>query len=389
MSEKINEVISETWPELKGKELSEKDGVFLLKVKGALKQYNDVSAQKDNAESEEVSIEQKFNETYGAMIEGMSETDIQMLKEAFALEVASSQTNDNLMSIVVNKEAEEKDLGKYVALWQSSQDMLNIYHNIFEPDRQKFEQAMLDGNTENFISNFKELGAQDTAFQYGEALLAFFSNDISNLRAAEEQQRKINKAQGFQYALDDINNPLILKEIKEDGSISYFNATEHAINNAKKNLDEDNIIQNILNTGNAKALKELLDNCPEVQQMMNVLEAKAETDLGLFVGKAWEKLTHDEKEMLFSLAKENPKEIIVLSEGTKDCKIFGIGDLKAKISSPQVKAKASEVLATDLTNSLKRLAANPLEGMDKKLGIGGEFKENLSLNLEARKQMRA
>ena len=389
MSEKINEVISETWPELKGKELSEKDGVFLLKVKGALKQYNDVSAQKDNAESEEVSIEQKFNETYGAMIEGMSETDIQMLKEAFALEVASSQTNDNLMSIVVNKEAEEKDLGKYVALWQSSQDMLNIYHNIFEPDRQKFEQAMLDGNTENFISNFKELGAQDTAFQYGEALLAFFSNDISNLRAAEEQQRKINKAQGFQYALDDINNPLILKEIKEDGSISYFNATEHAINNAKKNLDEDNIIQNILNTGNAKALKELLDNCPEVQQMMNVLEAKAETDLGLFVGKAWEKLTPDEKEMLFSLAEENPKEIIVLSEGTKDCKIFGIGDLKAKISSPQVKARASELLATDLTDSLKRLAANPLEGMDKKLGIGGEFKENLSLNLEARKQMRA
>lgn len=389
MSEKINEAISETWPELKGKELSEKDGVFLLKVKGSLKQYNDVSAQKDNAESEEVSIEQKFNETYGAMIEGMSETDIQMLKEAFALEVASSQTNDNQMSIVVNKEAEEKDLGKYVALWQSSQDMLNIYHNIFEPDRQKFEQAMLDGNTENFISNFTELGAQDAAFQYGEALLAFFSNDISDLRAAEEQQRKINKAQGFQYALDDINNPLILKEIKKDGSISHFNVTEHIIENQKQNLDEDNIIQNILRTGNAKVLKELFDNSPEIQQMMNVLEAKAETDLGLFVGKAWEKLTHDEKEMLFSLAEENPKEIIVLSEGTKDCKIFGIGDLKAKISSPQVKAKAAEVLVTDLTDSLKRLAANPLEGMDKKLGIGGEFKENLSLNLEARKQMRA
>ena len=381
MSEKINEVISETWPELKGKELSEKDGVFLLKVKGSLKQYNDVSAQKDNAESEEVSIEQKFNETYGAMIEGMSETDIQMLKEAFALEVASSQTNDNQMSIVVNKEAEEKDLGKYVALWQSSQDMLNIYHNIFEPDRQKFEQAMLDGNTENFISNFKELGAQDTAFQYGEALLSFFSNDISDLRAANKQLGK--------GALDDINNPEIIETKDKDGSISHFNVTEHIIKSQKQNFDEDNIIQNILGTGNAKVLKELFDNSPEVQQMMNVLEAKAETDLGLFVGKAWEKLTPDEKEMLFSLAEENPKEIIVLSEGTKDCKIFGIGDLKAKISSPQVKAKASEVLATDLTDSLKRLAANPLEGMDKKLGIGGEFKENLSLNLEARKQMRA
>lgn len=381
MSEKINEVISETWPELKGKELSEKDGVFLLKIKGSLKQYNDVSAQKDNAESEEVSIEQKFNETYGAMIEGMSETDIQMLKEAFALEVASSQTNDNLMSIVVNKEAEEKNLGKYVALWQSSQDMLNIYHNIFEPDRQKFEQAMLDGNTENFISNFKELGAQDTAFQYGEALLAFFSNDISNLEAANKQLGK--------GALDDINNPEIIETKDKDGSISHFNVTEHMIESQKQNFDEDNIIQNILRTGNAKVLKELFDNSPEIQQMMNVLEAKAETDLGLFVGKAWEKLTPDEKEMLFSLAEENPKEIIVLSEGTKDCKIFGIGDLKAKISSPQVKAKASEVLATDLTDSLKRLAANPLEGMDKKLGIGGEFKENLSLNLEARKQMRA
>ena len=381
MSEKINEVISETWPELKGKELSEKDGVFLLKIKGSLKQYNDVSAQKDNAESEEVSIEQKFNETYGAMIEGMSETDIQMLKEAFALEVASSQTNDNLMSIVVNKEAEEKNLGKYVALWQSSQDMLNIYHNIFEPDRQKFQQAMLDGNTENFISNFKELGAQDTAFQYGEALLAFFSNDISNLEAANKQLGK--------GALDDINNPEIIETKDKDGSISHFNVTEHMIESQKQNFDEDNIIQNILRTGNAKVLKELFDNSPEIQQMMNVLEAKAETDLGLFVGKAWEKLTPDEKEMLFSLAEENPKEIIVLSEGTKDCKIFGIGDLKAKISSPQVKAKASEVLATDLTDSLKRLAANPLEGMDKKLGIGGEFKENLSLNLEARKQMRA
>ena len=353
----------------------------MLKIKGSLKQYNDVSAQKDNAESEEVSIEQKFNETYGAMIEGMSETDIQMLKEAFALEVASSQTNDNLMSIVVNKEAEEKNLGKYVALWQSSQDMLNIYHNIFEPDRQKFEQAMLDGNTENFISNFKELGAQDTAFQYGEALLAFFSNDISNLEAANKQLGK--------GALDDINNPEIIETKDKDGSISHFNVTEHMIESQKQNFDEDNIIQNILRTGNAKVLKELFDNSPEIQQMMNVLEAKAETDLGLFVGKAWEKLTPDEKEMLFSLAEENPKEIIVLSEGTKDCKIFGIGDLKAKISSPQVKAKASEVLATDLTDSLKRLAANPLEGMDKKLGIGGEFKENLSLNLEARKQMRA
>lgn len=381
MSEKINEVISETWPELKGKELSEKDGVFLLKVKGALKQYQDISAQKDNAESEEVSIEQKFNETYGAMIEGMSETDIQMLKEAFALEVASSQTNDNQMSIVVNKEAEEKDLGKYVALWQSSQDMLNIYHNIFEPDRQKFEQAMLDGNTENFISNFKELGAQDTAFQYGEALLAFFSNDISDRKSASGRVIQECIDQGIHFKPDDINNPVLVEQ--PDGSL--FNLTEHKINSYKETSNEDNIIKDILGTGNAKVLKELLDNCPEVQQMMNIIEAKAESGLGYFIGKSWEKLSDEEKKTLFELAKDNPKEMIVLSEGTTDCKIFGIGDLKAKIESPEVKAKAANVLATDLTNSIKRLAEHPLDNMNKKLGIGGEFKEDLSINLEARK----
>lgn len=391
MTEKINEILAETWPELKGKELSEEEEIFLLKVDVARKDSKkadqttsaktvddlflatygemiesmkkpdmtekeleefeaNVKMLKDafvmeqseaNTPAEEIPVnktpDEIFQETYGDMLQGMDEKDIEALKDAFTEDLKKADSASKTDMSLVKANTNEENVERYEPILSSATDLLHVY-NILHKDFSRLNEEMLknvDMNTD--LSNSSLNTYQETNYDYMWKLQTFFANDLL-----------------------------------DRGSTSA-----------------DIVIEEIHRTGSAKGLKSILETNPEIQQMMNVLEAKAETSLGMFTGKSWEKLSADEQKSLMDIAKENPKEMIILAHGCKDCKIFGIGDLKAKIESPEVKAKAKEVLATDLTPSIKRLAEHPLEGMDKKLGIGGEFKEDLSLNLSAARQARA
>ena len=79
------------------------------------------------------------------------------------------------------------------------------------------------------------------------------------------------------------------------------------------------------------------------------------------------------KEGIRDLIYMHPRETLVIADGTKETKIFGLGDFLAKLNAVSKDAKAVD--ATNLTSSINRLQENPKPGFDKKMGIGGEFKE--------------
>lgn len=79
------------------------------------------------------------------------------------------------------------------------------------------------------------------------------------------------------------------------------------------------------------------------------------------------KIRHDMHEMVL----RHPREILVLTDGCEDTKIFGLSDLKAKIE--KVSDRAQEVNPLNLDKSIDALQSNRQTGFSRQLGIGKEL----------------
>jgi hypothetical protein len=67
----------------------------------------------------------------------------------------------------------------------------------------------------------------------------------------------------------------------------------------------------------------------------------------------------------------HPREVLVLTDGCEDTKIFGLSDLKAKIEKVSDRAKSVDPL--NLDKSIDALQSNKQKGFSKQIGIGKEL----------------
>lgn len=79
------------------------------------------------------------------------------------------------------------------------------------------------------------------------------------------------------------------------------------------------------------------------------------------------KIRHDMHEMVL----RHPREVLVLTDGCEDTKIFGLSDLKAKIEKVSDRAKSVDPL--NLDKSIDALQSNKQKGFSKQIGIGKEL----------------
>ena len=402
MTEKAEQIIAETYPETKDMKLTDTEQILLLKIKGALKQYQEAKNKYNPIEdsnkqvSEETleqkfqalygsaivgmdeasinqirqefikeqqtldstatqkqtleqTLEEKFQANYGTVIDGMSKEDIEIIRQQFIKEQQAEKNQDvtDEQEYLTKRNFEEHDLSTYMPLLTSAKDLCNLYNHTLKPDYEAYLQDLnegkivykgdinitIDPKTGNIkrnspsVTDEKEL-AETKREIYGMALQTLFANDY----------------------------------FFKDSSLK----------------SEDTVLNEIERTGNAKALKQILDYSPAIQQIMSRLHGCASFDFGHMMGQKWQ--DSENKDEIQKLIHDHPKETLALVYGAEDTVIHGLGDLKAKLELPEVKAMAAKIQITDLTASIKKLQQEPLlKGMDKAKGIGGEFKEPMAI----------
>jgi len=176
------------------------------------------------------------------------------------------------------------------------------------------------------------------------------------------------------------------QNFEENSSLPDRPLTKDDIKEFKKSFSQEQLNNMLLP---AHEITEIRKKHPEMKfsqahDCFASMQAIAEFHFGEMMGKdlkASMELSKEglsEQHDLRNIVMQHPREVLVLTDGYKDTKIHGLGDFIAKINT--VKEKAQDIDATDLAAGLNKLQKEKLSGMDKKMGIGGEFKETLVIN---------
>ena len=243
MTEKINEILAETWPELKGKELSEEEEIFLLKVDVARK-----DSKKADQTTSAKTVDDLFLATYGEMIESMKKPDmtekeleefeanVKMLKDAFVME--QSEANTPAEEIPVNKTPDEIFQETYGDMLQGMDE--KDIDRLRNCDKNFFNE--IHGNEINLTGKVNNTTC--VVWRIATNIFDYIEEDLKRLEKkkkeltneiVEVQQEKTKALLGFDLNIENIYN-LIFAHIDTFMHKYYDVLKETSINDGRNKL---------------------------------------------------------------------------------------------------------------------------------------------------------
>lgn len=251
----------------------------------------------------------------------------------------------------------------------SPETLLEMYHNVISKPQEVLEIAMINMNKESYEDMDKMqkmiefpffVSAQ--AFEYNISLY-----DCAAEKLSKEEFERLNTGD----VKDSPKKENLIEERLTEDSITRFKASYHRDMLDKTLLPAYEILQ--IQKQNPGMDFEQAHDCFSKMQDMAINHFTLTTGLDIVPSEKSTEEENKNKGNILNIVLLHPRETLALTEGTTETKIFGLGDLRAKLSA--VSKEAQTIDATNLSESINRLQENRQEGFSKKMGIGGEFKE--------------
>ena len=235
----------------------------------------------------------------------------------------------------------------------SVETLLEMHKNILAAG-ETIEKAVMEANPPMNIGD-------------GDTMEAMMTTDTDYMAAIGKVQRMMELPFYTNAQMFEINNDL--PEYPNNGDIAEY---KHSISVEQLN----NLFPAAFEITNIRKINPATD-FEEAHDCFSAMQDRALNHFGKMTGLKLEtdyEASNEENKNRLDLREmilRHPREVLVLTDGCEDTKIFGLSDLKAKIEKVSDRAKSVDPL--NLDKSIDALQSNRQTGFSRQLGIGKEL----------------